>query len=261
MDSNLFMRCMEYGMHEYKNLVKDYIAEGGNVNIKDDEGNTPLILAALHEDWDDVRLLLDAGADIAETENSYSRNALCYACLSITDVPDDVFARLLRNDLVNRYDKLGLAPVHLAAFRGDVKRMSALICAGADVNLKKKENSETPLVIALANENYDVAKLLADDGAKLVLSDGTQLFNSDNKPACDNTDWLDRVKRERDDLRVKIDKLEDFLKSNASFSPESKIIPQQHALLQMQAEVMGMYYAILIRRIGLAMSVEEAGNA
>lgn len=260
MDSKLFMRCMSFGMHEYPDLVKDYIAEGGNVNIKDDKGNTPLILAALYECWDDVRLLLDAGADIAETENSYSRNALDYACLSITDVPDDVFSRLLRNDLVNRYDKLGAAPIHLAAFRGDVKRMSALICAGADVNLKKKESSETPLVIAFANENYDVAKLLVDDGAKLVLPDGTQLF-TDNKPACDNADWLDRVKKERDDLRVKIDKLEDFLKSNASFSPESKIIPQQHALLQMQAEVMGMYYAILIRRIGLAMSVKGDGNA
>jgi uncharacterized protein len=58
--------------------VRDMIAAGANVNVKDEHGNTPLIEAARNGHDDVVRALLAAGAD-AKARNDDRKTALMLA--------------------------------------------------------------------------------------------------------------------------------------------------------------------------------------
>lgn len=58
--------------------VRDMIAAGANVNLKDEHGNTPLIEAARNGHDDVVRALLAAGAD-AKARNDDRKTALMLA--------------------------------------------------------------------------------------------------------------------------------------------------------------------------------------
>lgn len=58
--------------------VKDMLAAGANVNVKDEHGNTPLLEAARNGHDDVVRALLAAGADM-KVRNLDSKTALMLA--------------------------------------------------------------------------------------------------------------------------------------------------------------------------------------
>lgn len=58
--------------------VRDMLASGANVNVKDEHGNTPLIEAARNGHDDVVRTLLAAGADV-KAKNDDGQTALMLA--------------------------------------------------------------------------------------------------------------------------------------------------------------------------------------
>ena len=62
----------------HANTVKDMLAAGANVNVKDEHGNTPLLEAARNGHDDVVRALLAAGAD-TKVRNLDSKTALMLA--------------------------------------------------------------------------------------------------------------------------------------------------------------------------------------
>lgn len=62
----------------HANTVKDMIAAGANVNVKDEHGNTPLLEAARNGHDDVVRALLAAGADM-KVRNDDNKTALMLA--------------------------------------------------------------------------------------------------------------------------------------------------------------------------------------
>ena len=62
----------------HASTVKDVIASGANVNVKDEHGNTPLLEAARNGHDDVVRALLAAGAD-AKAKNEDGKTALMLA--------------------------------------------------------------------------------------------------------------------------------------------------------------------------------------
>jgi ankyrin repeat protein len=67
-----------------------------------------------------------------------------------------------------------------AAWEGDVRRIEALINAGADVNARDQDLG-TPLAAASYNGNPDAVRLLLDRGAEVDAKDGegmTPLMNA-----------------------------------------------------------------------------------
>ena len=62
----------------HSGTVRDMIASGANVNVKDEEGNTALIEAARNGHDDVVRTLLAAGAD-TRVKNNQGKTALMLA--------------------------------------------------------------------------------------------------------------------------------------------------------------------------------------
>src|SRR5262249_37444843 len=100
---------------------------GVDVNARDADGNTPLLLAAVYAGPECVELLLKKGAD------------------------------------VNASNKFGARPLHRAAT--NYEKAKLLIDVGADVKAKTKSGKTVLLLAARKYGNSQTAKLLLDKGA------------------------------------------------------------------------------------------------
>jgi ankyrin repeat protein len=143
-----------------------------NWNITDDEGKTPLALAAKVRSNELVKMILEVkrgGADID----------------------------------VNKVDKYGRSPLHLSSALGDNTSVEALLEAGADINLKDKYD-RTPLHYAVMREEL-VRNLLEEihiypDRDEYALRN--HLLDIENQPVCLKTqtgsDLITAVKKSLD---------------------------------------------------------------
>ena len=137
--------------------VKEFLDQGGNVNLQDEPGMTPLH-HAVNSDWkgknfEMVKLLIDRGADAKAIDDTHH------------------------------------TPLHLASNK---EAAELLIDSGADVNAKTQRTGETPLYAAARNaaqgasKSYDVylslTKLLIAKGAdpNVKLKSGSMI--EDNEP-------------------------------------------------------------------------------
>ena len=116
--------------------VKQYLADGANVNAKDKRNKTPLHKAAYGGHREIAELLIDKGAN------------------------------------VNAKDKNNETPLHAAAFYGRKEFAELLIDKDADVSAKDK-NDQTPLHVASNRKKTEVVKLLIDKGADVNAKSGT----------------------------------------------------------------------------------------
>jgi len=109
--------------------VKEHIAAGTDVNVKNEDGWAPLHRAARSGHKEIVGLLVAGGAD------------------------------------VNSKNKHGGTPLRYAAFQGHKETAELLIAKGADVNAKD-EDGETPLDATSVFNKTETAELLRKHGAK-----------------------------------------------------------------------------------------------
>ena len=142
-------------------LVAADIVRDVGLNVGDDAGWTPLMLASAAGKLESIDLLLAAGAD-ANARTNNRQTALMYHKGNAEVVKR--LAPKTRN--VDAQDKYGLTALHRAASAGsDVVCVRALLAAGASTDVIDKEGN-TPL--HLANEcGHDplAALLLAEGGA------------------------------------------------------------------------------------------------
>jgi len=108
-------------------LVKTFIANGTDVNVKGNNNNTPLILAVMNNQDKIAKYLISKGADI----------------------------KIINDN--------GLTPLHYAAEKNNLKMAKFLVEKGADVNAFVDGNS--PLSMAVWKGNYKIAKYLISKGA------------------------------------------------------------------------------------------------
>ena len=132
--------------------VKQAIADGADVNAKDDEGLTPLHHAAFNGPKEIVELLITEGADL---------NAKSYG-----ETPLDLAIRLGQPEIADLLRKHGgkHSTIHAAARGGSIEEVKQHLAAGTDVNAKDT-NFMTPLHIAANNGHKEVAELLIAEGA------------------------------------------------------------------------------------------------
>ena len=120
--------------------VQNAIADGADVNVKDDEGISALYYAAGDAEDKIVKILIDNGANVDEKENEY-----------------------------------GTTPLMSAIDRGKSEQRIAIVTLlierGADVNAKSKTLEQTPLIHAAQYNQKTITKILIDNGADVSAKD------------------------------------------------------------------------------------------
>jgi ankyrin repeat protein len=173
-------------------MVKTLLEAGAGVEGANLEGESALMLAIRAGELPLVQMLINAGANVNTVEKEYKQTPLMYAATAKKNAGEmvklllskgaDVKPRTLAFDWpghiaaegaprVQYHPFGGLTALLYAARDGCYDCVEAMIAKGADVNAATTQEGVTPLMIALDNDNNDIAKLLLDHGANPGLWD------------------------------------------------------------------------------------------
>ncbi len=148
---------------------------GADVDARDAEGNTPLILASLYANPECVELLIENGANV-NAANKAGATALIRAATSYEKT------RLLvaAGAKVQVRTALGNTPLLLAARRaGNSRTVKLLLDRGANAT-ERNDADVSPVVSGAASGDVETVRLLLDAGAK------ADEFPISNKPTAVN---------------------------------------------------------------------------
>ena len=172
-----------------RRMVKTLLDAGAGADSPNLDGETALMLAIKTGALPIVQLLTDAGANVNAVEKQHQQTPLMYAAAAeksagakqageivrlLLSKGADVTRRSLSYEWPSHISEEprvqyhpfgGLTALLYAARDGCYDCVEALIAKGADVNVPTLAEGVTPLMIALDNDNNDVARLLLDHGA------------------------------------------------------------------------------------------------
>jgi ankyrin repeat protein len=172
-----------------RRMVKTLLSAGAGVESANLDGESALMLAIKTGSLPIVQMLIEAGANVNTVEKEHQQTPLMYAAAAeksagaknagemvrlLLAKGADVKPRSLSYDWPSHISEEprvqyhpfgGLTALLYAARDGCYDCVEALIARGADVNVPTMPEGVTPLMIALDNDNNDVAKLLLDRGA------------------------------------------------------------------------------------------------
>ena len=140
---------------------------GGSVE-KTVEGMTPLLIAALNNHADAVRVLVGAGANL-EQADSTGRSPL--ACAVATRAFDAAEELLKSGASLNWRNSHGYGLLHLAVMDGDIHTVRWLLDKGVNANDVEPATGATPLMLACSRSKLEVVKALLEGGADVELTD------------------------------------------------------------------------------------------
>jgi ankyrin repeat protein len=171
--------------------VKTLLAQGVDVNAKDEVGFTPLLWAAVTDQADVAEYLIAKDADM-DVETRLGRTNLLYVAtksdstrvmkLALSDAATNVNAAAFNirntplfearsreavellidnNAEVNARNRLRQTPLHMACVRGDKDLVALLLAKGADIKAKDRRG-QTPLDLARQQGHDEIVKLLSE---------------------------------------------------------------------------------------------------
>jgi len=147
--------------------VEQLLRKGADVNAKQKDGTTALMLTAARGHTETVKVLIDAGTDVnAVSENG--NTGLMFAAFN--GHTETVKALIDAGAAVNATSETGLTALILAAQNGHTEIVEILIDADADVNAKY-ENDGTALMDAASGGHTEMVKALMDAGADVNAKD------------------------------------------------------------------------------------------
>ena len=146
------------------NVLPKNNRSGRDYDIRDDDGATPLMLAAANGHVDFAARLIHLGADI-NLHDVRGRTSLNYAAAAGSN---DVVQLLLNQGASPAIvDELGRSPLHVAAANGHSDAIRELITGGADPNLQDFAYHSTPLHLAARVNHPRVIATLKEHGADI----------------------------------------------------------------------------------------------
>ncbi|MEP7247317.1 MAG: ankyrin repeat domain-containing protein, partial [Gammaproteobacteria bacterium] len=168
-------------------MVRMLLKAGASVQLANEDGQTPLMLAARTGEVPVAELLVRYRADVNAREQWRGQTALMWAAAENRPEMTEfliahgakVSVRAVVNDWQNQVTSEpraqyrptgGLTPLLYAARAGCQRCIQALLKAGADINQPTPDGT-TPLMTAIDNSNYDTAKYLLERGANPKLWD------------------------------------------------------------------------------------------
>jgi cytohesin len=138
--------------------IKQHLAAGTNVNAKDDNGRTPLLLAVEESHKEIAELLILKGANV----NAKNQNEVTPLHWAAARGHKEIVELLIAKGAdVNAKSDDGTTPLHF----NNKEVVELLIAASADVNAKD-DDSLTPLDWAVDEDSTETAALLRKHGGK-----------------------------------------------------------------------------------------------
>lgn len=192
----LFMSCK----HNNYNIVETLLEKNIDLEIQNNDKETPFFVACLHGHTEIVKLLLTKDIEI-NMKNSYGRTVLVEACyrnhvevlklllksgiVSDQKLEEKIFSDMCRhgfieiaNLLLERCDNVdakdfnGDTPFYLCCAGNYIEIVKLLLDKGVDINAKDS-NGTTPILIACHNGHVEIAKMLLDKDADIELKDAS----------------------------------------------------------------------------------------
>ncbi len=150
--------------------VKKLLADGADVNTRDERSQTPLHYAARGGHEEIVRLLIDKGADVNISMEGESWTPLLDAA---TKGHAQIAKLLLENGAkVDIGDDYGYTPLYYAIWNEDEESIRMFIKAGADINKRVNAGDvSNPFFEAVWMEDPNLVKILIDAGADVNYKD------------------------------------------------------------------------------------------
>ena len=144
--------------------LKGYIAKGVDVNVTDEDGATPLLMACCYGHTSCVDVLLKADAD-PNVSGKHSITPVFFACQeNHPSCLKLLIARGANLDTPNSQD--GGSPLYIACSKNNVECLRMLCEAGADVN-KPRVDGSTGLQTAMRKKHKECVKLCIQYGAEI----------------------------------------------------------------------------------------------
>ncbi|XP_055640974.1 NF-kappa-B inhibitor cactus-like isoform X2 [Toxorhynchites rutilus septentrionalis] len=137
-------------------IVRQLVAAGAKLGLRDVEGNTPLHLACLRRRVDCVKNLLTP-LSVSELQK------ISPAIQALIKIPQDL----------EQWNYDGKRCVHIAAETSDIEIVRYLVNAGADINSREGKAGYTPLHIAIEMFDEKLAVFLLEKCPKLRLEQTT----------------------------------------------------------------------------------------
>ena len=153
--------------------TKLLLANGAQIDARDENGDTPLIRAAGYGQTDIVRLLLDRAANVEATNQEGQSALAAAACVCAMATMNDTLEiekmLLQRRSEIGARDKQGGFALLSAAGWGRVHNVKLLLDHGADIETTD-DDGNTALIIASSGSalsKIDTVRLLLNRGANV----------------------------------------------------------------------------------------------
>jgi ankyrin repeat protein len=175
---------------EYNNntIASELIEKGVDVNLKDDEGETPLIITAMsnNDSYDIADLLIQAGADIDIVSDEGYTALICACENKHEDIAELLIERIPHNSAhLNENGGTGGTALAWACHNKLSEVAELLIEKGTDINIEDG-NGNTPLSFAVETGNIEIVKLLIENGTDVNHeSDGDEWAGTIWNKVCD----------------------------------------------------------------------------
>lgn len=148
-------------------MTQTLLEQNVDVNINDEYGTTPLLLATINNDTELVKQLISKGADV-NIKDAYGITPLIFATFNNNI---ELAKQLVeKNADVNANDNDNHTPLMYATLSNNTKIAKFLITKGANINAKNKHN-DSSLFYACGNNNIELVKLLLEKGADVNTKD------------------------------------------------------------------------------------------
>ena len=155
--------------------TKDLIKAGADVNVRNQHGQTPLIVATFHENIPIMDLLIDKGADVNDRDVNSERALHC----AVRKISRNTVEMLIHKGAnVNARNKYAQTPLMLAVFSENIQIVELLIEQGSDINLNDGLNSERALNYAAKQRSGKTLRLLIEKGADVNCGPQTALMTA-----------------------------------------------------------------------------------
>jgi ankyrin repeat protein len=146
--------------HQKNNILKIFIDNGADVNVKNIYGFTPLIQACLQRDLEIVLKLIQTGVDINMKSDS-GLNSLMTA--SINGNEDIVKTLIDKHADVYTINDFGYTPLMFAVENNNEKVVELLLPFSENIN-EQNDDKYTALMFACINKNKNIIKMLLNSG-------------------------------------------------------------------------------------------------